>query len=222
MKLTLLLCALSLNAQVAKDANATYQTAEGRKNMAKTLADVHRDARQKPAELVAALGIKHGMSVADVGTGVGYMLPFLSAAAGNSKVYAEDIFDDFLAAAKARAEEHKLKNVTFIKGGERDPMLPENCCDLVLVLDVYHHFDYPEQMLAGLAKGIKKGGRLAIVDYYRRKGAMPGTDSSRALTHIRLDAADAAKEIETLGPFKLISVNPFLPGTQYVAMFERQ
>ena len=149
------------------------------------------------------------------------MLPFLSAAVGAGKVYAEDIFDDFLAAAKQRAKENKLTNVTFIKGGERDPNLPESCCELVMVLDVYHHFDYPEQMLAGLAKGIRKGGRLAIVDYYKRKGAMGGADSDRALTHIRLDAASAAKEVESFGSFKLISVNPFIAGSQYIALFER-
>src|SRR5262249_52156118 len=86
---------------------------------------------------------------AAAGTGVGYMLPFLSRRVGpKGKVIAEDIFDDFLAAAKDRVARQKLENVTFVKGTETDPNLPEGALDVVLTLDVYHHFDYPDKMLA--------------------------------------------------------------------------
>ena len=70
---------------------------------------------------------------------------------------AEDIFDDFLASAKQRAENQKLDNVTFVKGTETDPKLPEGAVDIVLALDVYHHFDYPEKMLAAIHKSLKPG-----------------------------------------------------------------
>ena len=93
--------------------------------------------------------------------------------------------------------------------------------DLVLILDVYHHFDYPDKMLHSIAASLNKGGRVAIVDYYKRKGAMGGKDSDRALTHIRLDEADVVKEIEGYG-FKLVSSNAFLPGVQYLAIFEKK
>src|SRR6266498_2821959 len=91
----ILFLSAQVQAQVAKDANATYQTEQGRAGIAAGLDGPDRDSRQKPKELIAALGIKPGMTVADVGTGVGYMLPFLSAAAGT--VIAEDIFPDYLA-----------------------------------------------------------------------------------------------------------------------------
>ncbi|HEY1339217.1 MAG TPA: class I SAM-dependent methyltransferase, partial [Bryobacteraceae bacterium] len=143
----------ALAGQVATQANSGYQTAEQRKNMAATLANPHRDETQKPRELIRSMMIKSGMTVADVGTGVGYMLPFLSRAVGpEGKVIAEDIFDDFLASAKQRAEEQKLANVSFVKGSATDPNLPENTLDVALALDVYHHFDYPEKMLAALHK----------------------------------------------------------------------
>src|SRR5262245_48499524 len=77
----LLLCAYSLSAQVAKEANERYQTPEGRAAVAKGLSAADRDARQKPRELVEAMSLKSGM-VADIGTGTGYMLPYLSEAVG--------------------------------------------------------------------------------------------------------------------------------------------
>ena len=120
------LLAWPLYSQVAKDANARYQTPDGRQAVATGLGATDRDERQKPAELVAAMGLHPGMTVADVGTGIGYMLPFLSRAVGGSgKVLAEDIFDDFLASARKRTSDEKLSNVTFFKGTEKDPLLPE-------------------------------------------------------------------------------------------------
>ena len=138
-----------LAAQVAGQANSGYQTEQQRKNVAQGLADPARDEKQKPGDLIRVMGLQPGMTVADVGTGVGYMLPFLSRRVGpEGKVLAEDIFDDFLSAAKQHAEDTKLANVTFIKGTDTDPKLPEGGVDVVLALDVYHHFDYPDKMLA--------------------------------------------------------------------------
>jgi ubiquinone/menaquinone biosynthesis C-methylase UbiE len=211
--LAVLVCACGLSAQVAKQANSTYQTEEGRKQVAAGLADPARDEKQKPRELVEAMHLERGMSVADVGTAIGYMLPYLSRAVGRSgRVFAEDIFDDFLAAAKQRVEDQKVQNVTFIKGTETDPNLPDGLLDQVLVLDVYHHFDYPEKMLAALHKSLKPNGKLVIVEYYKSQEAMP---NGRALTHIRLNKPDVIKEIEG-NHFHLISEREHVPGSQYM------
>jgi ubiquinone/menaquinone biosynthesis C-methylase UbiE len=159
---------------VAQQANSTYQTEAGRKNVAQSLNSPTREATQKPGELIKSMGLEPGMTVADVGTGVGFMLPFLSRRVGPAgRVLAEDIFDDFLAGAKQTAEEQKLSNITFIKGTETDPNLPEGQVDMELVLDAYHHFDYPEKMLAALYKALKPDGKLVIVEYYKRESAMP-------------------------------------------------
>src|SRR5712691_6362702 len=102
-------------AQVADKANSGYKTPEGRERVAQTLIAPDRDTRQKPEELARAMALQPGMVVADIGTGVGYMLPFLSRAAGaGGRVLAEDIQDDFLEKARARAKSEKLANVTFI------------------------------------------------------------------------------------------------------------
>jgi len=203
-------------AQVADKANSGYKTPEGREQVARTLIAPDRDARQKPEELVQAMSIKPGMVVADVGTGAGYMLPFLSRAVGaNGRVLAEDIQDDFLAKARSKAESEKLGNVTYIKGSETDPMLPKGGVDVALALDSYHHYDYPEKMLAGLRRGLKPGGRLVIVEYYKSATAMP---NGRALEHIRLDAPDVIKEIEANG-FRLVSQREHIKDSQYMLTF---
>ena len=107
-------------AQVADYANSGYKTPEGRARVAGTLTAHDREQTQKPRDLVQALGLEKGQAVADIGTGVGYMLPYLHQAVGaDGKIFAEDIFPDFLEKAKARAAEQKLTNVSFIHGSER-------------------------------------------------------------------------------------------------------
>ncbi len=219
MKMLLLTPTLLLStafAQVAGNANAGYKTPEGRDKVAQTLVAPDRDAKQKPEELVKAMQLHPGMVVADVGTGAGYMLPYLSAAVGSKgRVLAEDIQDDFLAKARARAESFHLANVEYVRGSEKDPALPAGQVDVELALDSYHHYDYPQQMLAALRRDLKPGGRLVIVEYYKSPTAMPG---GRALEHIRLDAPDVIKEIEANG-FHLQSQLEHIKDSQYMLTF---
>jgi len=204
--------------QVATEVNRRYQDPEQRASIGAGLGNPARDALQKPRELVAALQLRAGMTVADVGTGVGYMLPFLDAAVGPAgRLIAEDIFPDFLERARARAAKNGLTNVDFVLGRETDPKLPAGKVDAVLVLDTYHHFDYPGKMLSGIAQGLAPGGRLFIVDYYRRPNAMPGQD---AMHHIRLDVDGVVKEVEASG-FKLAWQREHIPGSQYIACFTK-
>ena len=207
-----------LSAQVASQANSGYQTEQQRQAVAKGLADPARDERQKPRDLIKAMGVEPGMNVADIGTGVGYMLPFLSRRVGpEGHVIAEDIFDDFLASAKQRVQNLNLDNVTFVKGTETDPKLLEGAMDIVLALDVYHHFDYPDKMLAAIHKALKPGGKLVVVEYYKRSTAMA---NGRALTHIRLDMADVIKEIEA-NRFHLLAEREHIPDSQYMLVLRK-
>jgi len=209
----LAVCAL-LGGQVAKDANERYQTPDGRAAIARGLSSPDRDERQKPRELVAAMGIKPGMTVADVGTGTGYMLPFLSEAVGRGgRVFGEDIFPDFLEKARTTAKDHKLGNVEFIQGTENDPSLPENGVDVVLALDTYHHWNYPEKMLAALHRELRDGGRLVLVEFHKGANGLPAN-------HIRLEEADVIKEIEG-NHFRLVSQHEHTKD-QYMAIFEKQ
>lgn len=206
--------AASAPAQVAAGANSGYRTEEGRARVAKTLAASDRDGRQKPKELVAALELQPGNTVVDLGTGVGYMLPFLSSAVGaNGKVIAQDIFEDFLKQARATVAANNLHNVEFLHGTDQNPSLPANSVDLVFTLDAYHHFDYPDKMLANIRASLRDGGRFALVDFYK--------NGFRDPAHIRLDQDGVIKEVESNG-FELIRKADHMPGTQYIAIFKKR
>lgn len=210
----LLAAATQAPAQVAAGANNGYRTEEGRARVAKTLAASDRDGRQKPKELVAALKLQPGQTVVDLGTGVGYMLPYLAAAVGtNGKIIAQDIFEDFLKQARATVEQNKLANVAFIHGTDKNPGLAANSADLVFTLDAYHHFDYPAEMLANIRASLRDGGRFALVDFYKAGFRDPA--------HIRLDQADVIKEVESNG-FRLLEKMDHMPGTQYIAIFAKK
>ena len=214
----LLFCAVAF-AQVAEKANKEYQTHEGREAIAKHLADPNRDVTQNPRAIIAALALKPGDSVADVGTGVGFMLPYLSHAVGEKgTVYAEDISNDFLDQAKSRAQVSSLKNVKFILGTEHDPKLPADTLDGVLVLDAYHHFDYPQDMLGHIRDSLLSDGRFVIADYYKRPDAMPG---GRAMEHIRLDEDGVIQEVEA-GGLRVVSKEEIIPKSQYLVLFVKK
>jgi predicted methyltransferase len=217
-----LICAVSYP-QVAEKANEGYKTKEGRASVAKNQMDPAREQRQRPRDIVDQMGLKPGQSAADVGTGPGFMLPYLSHAVGDTgTVYGEDIQDEFLSQAKTRANTQGLKNVKFVLGTDRDPKLPANTLSGVLVLDVYHHFDYPEAMLGYIRDSLVSDGKLIIVEYYKRRGAMPnGTDPDRAITHIRLDEDDLIREVEENG-FKVADKHELVPKSQYIVTFVKK
>jgi predicted methyltransferase len=209
-------------AQVATQANEGYQTHAGRESVAKALGDPAREERQQPRDIVEALDLKPGATVADVGTGVGFMLPYLSHAVGDTgRVIGEDIQNDFLDKARLKVQLSRLSNVQLVLGTDRDPKLPADTLEGVLVLDVYHHFDYPEEMLEHIRDSLLSDGKLVIVEYFKRRGAMPGADPDRPLQHIRLDQDDLIKEVEANG-FRLVSKRDLVPKSQYIAVFEKK
>lgn len=207
--------AAPLAGQVAEKANEHYRTPEGRQGMLANLGAADRAERLRGEVVVGELGIEPGSTVADLGTGGGAMLPLLSQAVGpQGKVFAQDIFEDFLAHAK---EKHaNLANVAWVLGNEKDTRLPEGSVDLAITIDAYHHYDYPAQVLASIRAALRPGGRFAIVDYFKRPGAMaPPAD---AVEHIRLDRDDVIKEVTGFG-FRLVRTVEHVPGKQYIAIF---
>jgi ubiquinone/menaquinone biosynthesis C-methylase UbiE len=132
-----------------------------------------RDRWQKPDQIVGALGVEKGMAVADLGAGSGYLLPYLSRAAGpEGVVYAEEIQPEFLPHLQRRAD--ALGNVKVVLGAPEDPGLPPGSVDCFVMLTVYHEIAQPVSLLRTLRRSARPGARLAVIDFdAERKGDPP-------------------------------------------------
>lgn len=213
-----LLFAAALPAQLSQKANEGYQTEEARARVARSLDSDDREKRQKPRELLAAIGLKEGQTVADIGSGPGFMEPYFMEVIGPSgKLYAEDIQQDFLDQVEEKVKENGWKNVETILGGQVDPNLPKGVVDLAFILDAYHHFEYPVKTMSKVRESLAPGGRLVMVDFYRSR-EHPTMSPERLSGHIRADRDEFAEEIESAG-FELVRHFDHLPH-QYVLIFE--
>jgi arsenite methyltransferase len=125
-----------------------------------------RDDWQKPGEVVAALAIRSGDRVADLGSGGGYFTFRLAQAVGPAgKVYAVDVDSALLDDLAERAKEQGYGNVARVLAKYDDPMLPESGVDLVFTSNVYHHLEDRVKYFSNAAKYLRPGGRVAIIDF---------------------------------------------------------
>lgn len=125
---------------------------------------------QKPDTVVNWLGLKPGMTACDVGAGPGYFSLRLAAQVGPSgRVYAVDVEPAMLASLVAHLDKQGLHQVTPVLGRASDPLLPAHSCDVILVVDTYHHFPDRVAYLRTLAGALKPGGTLWLVDFHKRK-----------------------------------------------------
>lgn len=125
-----------------------------------------REKEEHSSELIEALKIKPGMKIADVGAGSGYFTFRLAKLVGaEGKIYAVDIQPEMLAIIKKRMAKDKVKNVIPVKGDVDNPRLPPAALDLIIMVDVYHEFSHPHEMIKELVDSLKVGGKLVFVEY---------------------------------------------------------
>jgi ubiquinone/menaquinone biosynthesis C-methylase UbiE len=176
------------------------------------LDSTERDAWQKPDEVIRALGVAPGWSVADVGAGTGYFTMRLAAAVGaGGRVYATDVQDPMIRALEERVEREQLRNVTVVRAGFDDPSLPAGCCDLVLLASVYKEISERPAYMRRLAGALRDGGRVAIVDF------RPDAEGPGPPREARLPEAQVVEELAEAG-FALAERHDFLP-RQYFLVF---
>jgi len=138
---------------------------------AKTFDDPARDAWQMPDRVVAALGLKRGDSVADLGAGTGYFTVRLAKSPAALKVYGADIEPAMVEYLRHRAMREGLKNIIPVLAAGDRANLPEPV-NVVLIVDTYHHIANRVAYFTNLKKSLKPGGRLAVIDF--KKGAPDG------------------------------------------------
>lgn len=133
-----------------------------------------REQEEQPAKLHEVLRVKPGSAVADIGAGSGYHTFRLSESVGKAgKVHAVDVQPEMLALLRQRVKARGINNVELVKGTEKDPNLPANALDLILLVDVYHEFSFPFEMTEAMVKALKPGGRLVFVEYRLEDPTVP-------------------------------------------------
>ena len=207
-------------AQVAATANEEYRTPAQRTKAASEMDPPMRGFIQRSSALVDSLDLHAGETIADVGTGVGHFVPYILTKIGrNGTIFAVDIYPEFVDKVRERIATQGWQNVHPVLGTERDPKLPANRLDGAILLDTYHHLDYPEATMQGVRRALKSGGRLFIIDYYRNR-PNPAASPDEVRRHIRLDRDDVVKEVETQG-FHLTKQFDHMP-FMYVLVFEKR
>ena len=126
----------------------------------------NREQEERCSLMLANLGMKQGMTICDMGCGNGFYTLQLAKMTGETgRVYGVDIQREMLKLLNQRADEQGIKNVTPVLGSFTDPRLPKGKIDLILLVDVYHEFSHPEQMLAAMRAALAPGGVCVLVEF---------------------------------------------------------
>ena len=164
--------------------------------------------------MLAALDIKKGSVVADVGAGVGYHVWRLAEIVGpTGKVIGEDIQEGMIRLLKKNIEDRRLRNVEIVLGTPMDPKLPASTLDLVLMVDVYHEFSDPVTMMKHIQTALKPDGRVVLVEFRKEDPTVPIQPLHK------MSVPEVRSELEPLG-FKFDRSIEFLPW-QHVLIFKR-
>ena len=125
-----------------------------------------REQEERPDILVESLNLKQGDVVADIGVGTGYIAWRMANKVGaKGIVYGVDIQQEMLDLLAKNMAERNAPNVKGVLGTITDPKLPPNSVDLAIMVDVYHEFSHPYEMMQGICRGLKIGGRVVFVEY---------------------------------------------------------
>lgn len=166
------------------------------RRMTRQFEDEGREAYERRLDVMKVLGLKPGDDVADIGAGSGFYVELMAQAVGKSgAVYAIEIAPNWIKHLRRMATEKQLTQVTVIEGEERSTRLPPASIDLAFSSDTYHHFEYPQDMLADIYQALRPGGRWVVLDYER----IPGVSSQWTLDHVRAGKQEVIEEIVAAG-----------------------
>ena len=174
-----------------------------------------REKEEAVSVMIKNLGLKPGMTVADIGAGSGTIsFPMAKIVGPKGKVLAVEIQQEMLDIIATKARKAKITNVIGVLGTIKDPKIAASSADLMLLVDVYHEFDHPYEMVSNMVKGLKRGGKLVLVEYR-------GEDENVPIKELhKMTEAQVKKEMSPF-PLKFVENKTMLPW-QHLLIFEKR
>jgi len=168
-----------------------------------------RESEEAPSRAIAAISVRATDVIADVGAGSGYYTFRLAPRVPQGRVIAIDIQQEMLDYLEAQARERNITNVSSHLGKIDDVQLPANSLDTALMVDAYHEFSHPAEMLASLHRALKPDGRLILLEFRGEDPRVPIKPLHK------MTEAQARKEFAAAG-FALISNRRVLPWQHFM------
>ena len=173
-----------------------------------------RAEQEHPELVIAAMKLRDGDVLADLGAGSGYFTFRIAAKLGKTgSVLAVDIQDEMLETLRQRAAEQHFANVEEVKASETDPNLPVGGVDIVLMVDVYHELAYPFEVMTKVREALKPGGRVVFVEYRKE-------DPRIQIKEVhKMSVEQLTQEMKAVGLERIRTVEA-LPA-QHIVIFEK-
>jgi SAM-dependent methyltransferase len=153
-----------------------------------------REQEETPSKAIAALDVRPGQTVADIGAGSGYYTLRLAEIVGaRGRVYATDIQPEMLALIRKKIEAKTIRNVDVVLGTPTDARLPAGSIDLALMVDVYHELAQPQIFLQSVKRALKPDGRLVLIEFRKESEWVPIREPHKMSVHearVELEAED--------------------------------
>jgi len=167
---------------------------------------------ERPDRVVDGMELALDAQVADIGAGTGYFTFRIAEAVPKGRVYAVDVQPEMLEILRKRIERRAITNVTPVLGAADDPKLPSDRLDAVLLVDAYHEFAHPFEMMQGIRRALRPGGRVVLIEYRGEDPRVPIKPLHK------MTQAQAITELEAVG-LRWVKTLDILP-TQHFMVFE--
>jgi SAM-dependent methyltransferase len=168
-----------------------------------------REGEEKPSLVIANLDLKPTDVVADIGAGSGYFSFLIAPLVPQGKVLAQDIQQEMLDFVEGNKKLKKITNVEPLLGTIEDTRLPEGQVNLVIMVDAYHEFSHPREMMESIVKGLAPGGRVVFLEYRGEDPAVP-IKPLHKMTVKQISAEMAAVGLD------FVEVRDFLPIQHFI------
>lgn len=172
-----------------------------------------REAEEQPSRVVNALNLKPTDVVADIGAGTGYFSFRIAPLVPEGKVLAVDIQPEMLKIIDFLKKERNITNVEPVRASLTSPNLADQSVDLGLMVDAYHEFSHPREVMEGIVRALNPDGRVVLVEYRGENPFIP----IKALH--KMTQKQARKEMAAVG-LQWVETKNFLP-QQHMMIFKK-